>query len=449
MALDPSIALGVRPVEIQNPLNAFAQAQQIQTYQRQNELANRAIEQEDALNRAYAASLNPQTGEIDANRLRQNVAGANLGSKLPAVEKSLLDTRKTRGEVEAKEFELRLQKANKAVKDIASFDTREEIIADIQRNLKLGNIDPVKGQQLIASVPQNPAEVAGWQLRTLRGILDAKDQLEQNFTSQDFGGGTRVIATPKYAGGGGAQMVTGSDIKKTMTPDAIAADARARENIQIAKDRLAQDAQAVTYQVDANNNVIALPSKLPAGAVPTARSVIAPGGGMQPLQGKDASKTAVSEQQASYNIGRVLTAANQINEIGKKDPSSIKPGGAEALASSIGLSGTANFARDANRQIVFGAQRDALDALLYLATGAAYNKEQLQGQMAAYIPSFTDAPETVVAKQARMTDLIKSAKTRAGKAWTPEMDAAMKSLTNPTAASAGGGVDTSNPLLKP
>ena len=238
MALDPSIALGVRPVEIQNPLNAFAQAQQIQTYQRQNELANRAIEQEDALNRAYAASLG-NTGEIDPNKLRQNVIGANLGSKLPAVEKTLLETSKLRNEVGKSDFELRIQKANKAVKDIASFDTREEIIADIQRNLKLGNIDPVKGQQLIASVPQNPAEVAGWQLKTLRGILDAKDQLEQTFTSQDFGGGSRVIATPKYAGGGGAQMVTGSDIKKTMTPEGMATDARERERIKLEKDRIA------------------------------------------------------------------------------------------------------------------------------------------------------------------------------------------------------------------
>ena len=154
---------------------------------------------------------------------------------------------------------------------------------------------------------------------------------------------------------------------------------------------------------------------------------------MAPLKGKDASKTAVSEQQASYNIGRVLTAAGQINEIGKKDPDAVKPSGSEAFASSWGMGGTANFARNANRQIVFGAQRDALDALLYLATGAAYNKEQLEGQMAAYIPSFTDKPENVAAKKARMTDLIKSAKTRAGKAWTPEMDAAMKALTVPTA----------------
>jgi len=241
MALDPSIALGVRPVEIQNPLNAFAQAQQIQAYQRQNELANRAIEQEDALNRAYASSLDA-AGQIDANKLRANVAGANLGSKLPAIEKSLLDTRKVRGEVEAKEFDLKIQKANKAIKDFASFNSREEILADLDRNLKLGNIDATKAQQIAASLPQNPAELPAWQLRTLRGILDAKDQLEQTFTSQDFGGGVRVIATPKYAGGGGAQVVSGSDIKKTATPGDLLVNARAQENLKIAQENQRREA---------------------------------------------------------------------------------------------------------------------------------------------------------------------------------------------------------------
>jgi hypothetical protein len=258
MALDPSIALGVKPVEVQNPLNAFAQMSQIQNYQRQNELANRAIEQEDALNRAYAASLDKTTGQINPNVLRQNVAGANLGSKLPAIEASLLTSRKLKTEVDKNETELRIQNANRAVKDIAGFNTREEIIADIQRNLNLGNIDPTKAQQLIASVPQNPAEVAGWQLKTLRGILDAKDQLEQTFTSQDFGGGVRVIATPKYAGGGGAQMVSGSDIKKTMTPEGVATNERERQRIAQENTRIAnaENPKAVARQTIASDGTV-------------------------------------------------------------------------------------------------------------------------------------------------------------------------------------------------
>lgn len=426
--IDPNIALGVKPMQLENPLNAFAQMSQIQNYQRQNQLANRAIEQEDALNKAYAASMNPQTGEIDANKLRQNVAGANLGSKLPAVEKSLMEGRKARGEVDKIEFDNKKAKFERSVSDIMSFDTRDQILSSLAGKVESGELDRPTAERLAASVPQDPRMIPAWQVKTARGILSAKDQLEQQFTSQDFGGGTRVISTPKY-GGGPAQVVQGSQINKTMTPGEVSA------------------AQAVTYQPDADGNVVALPSRLKPGTVPTATAVIAPGGGMQPLKGKDSSKTAVSEQQASYNIGRVLTAAKEIGKIVEKNPSVLKPGAGEALASSVGLTGTANAARSADRQIVYGAQRDALDALLYLATGAAYNKEQLQGQMAAYIPAYTDEPEAVAAKQVRMAELIKSAKTRAGKSWTPEMESAMQSLTNP-AGTATGTVDTSNPLLK-
>ena len=164
-------------------------------------------------------------------------------------------------------------------------------------------------------------------------------------------------------------------------------------------------------------------------AVPAALGAAAPG---EPLKGRG-RELAVSEQQASYNLGRILDAAKTINEVIKKEPGALKPGVLEAAPASVGLSGTANVARSAQRQIVYGAQRDALDAMLYLSTGAAYNREQLDSQMAAYIPAFTDKADAVEDKRKRMLRLIDSAKVRAGRAWTPEMDAAVKALMQPGA----------------
>ena len=154
----------------------------------------------------------------------------------------------------------------------------------------------------------------------------------------------------------------------------------------------------------------------------------------------------VSEQNAGYNIGRVLRAATSIQNVITKDPTALSPKMGEAMASSVGLSGAANVARTGNRQIVYGAQRDVVDALLYLATGAAYNKEQLAAQLDTYMPQYTDKPEAVIEKQQRLVELISDAKSRVGKAWTPKMDAAMNVLNIQSAAP--GGVDTANPLLK-
>ena len=154
----------------------------------------------------------------------------------------------------------------------------------------------------------------------------------------------------------------------------------------------------------------------------------------------------VSEQNAGYNIGRILRGATSIQDVIAKDPTALAPKIGEAVASSVGLSGAANVARTANRQKVYGAQRDVIDALLYLATGAAYNKEQLAAQLDTYMPQYTDKPANVIEKQQRLVELINDAKTRAGKAWTPKMDAAMNVLNIQSAAP--GGVDANNPLLK-
>jgi len=400
MALDPSIALGVKPLEVASPVNQFAQMAQIQGLQQSNQLNELKMQEARLANE-------------ERNALRQlNPANADYENQLFKVNPQLgIQYRKERTAAEAQAATAANQKVTAAAekqkmlgqawRDISGRPSDANIVAhleDIQSS-------PLFSDQEKASTEKRTQALLAMPLAERKAFLERMGSTGADYTSRANNAATV------------AEQARGHTLQD-----------------QQAKARLAQEGQAVTYQVDANNNIIALPSKLPAGVTPTARSVIAPGGGMTPLQGKDASKTAVSEQQASYNIGRVLNAAKEIGAIVKKDPSAVKPGGTEALASSIGMSGTANAARDANRQIVYGAQRDALDALLYLATGAAYNKEQLEGKMAAYIPSYTDEPANVAAKQARMASLIQSAKTRAGKAWTPEMEGAMQSLTNPTAA---------------
>jgi hypothetical protein len=281
-----------------------------------------------------------------------------------------------------------------------------------------------------------------YRINKISQILDAKDKfgaMLPKIARQDTGGALTPIQDNPALPGYGLPVTGMAAIAKTET----FADVNARKRLAFDQNKFNWEKAnpGMELKEDENGNLFGINKRTlqvtpvtMGGAAPSAGGVATDAG--KPFKGKDASKTAVSEQQAAYNVGRVLTAAKQINEIGRDDPSAVQPGGVEALAASVGMSGTANLARNANRQIIFGAQRDALDALLYLATGAAYNKEQLEGKVAAYIPSYTDKPENVIAKQERMTELIKSAKIRAGKSWTPEMDVAMKALTSPPAPAA-------------
>ena len=164
--------------------------------------------------------------------------------------------------------------------------------------------------------------------------------------------------------------------------------------------------------------------------------------GAKPATAAANAKTTQQEQTASYNINRVLQAAAEIQRVTKNNPSANAPGALEATVGSLPLiSQGVNFTRSSDRQIVAAAQRDLLDGLLYLATGAAYNKEQLQGQLESYIPSYSDAPATVTSKRARLAALVASAKTRAGRAWTPQMDASLNALIS----GGGGGAATQKP----
>jgi len=442
MALDPSIALGVRPVEVQSPLNQYAQVAQLQNFQRQSDLATRAIEQEEALNRAYASAYNPQTGDIDANKLRQNVAGANLGSKLPAIESSLMTARKLKTEVGKGELELRLAKATQAIQDIARFSTRDEILADIQRNVNEGNIEISKAQQIASSIPQDPKEIPAWQLKTMRGILSAKDQLEQQFTSQDYGGGSRVIATPEY-GGGLAQVVQGSDIKKTAT----ISDQLAREKFTWEKANPGFELKETENGdiVGVNKRTLeafpvmmggAVPAASGQGVTPATGQTNAPQGGITPpagvpLKGKGTALTESQGNATAFGM-RMLESNKLLNDLEKLGTVSggriksavegtinaLVPFQGEKLAAGVGnvmnvLPGVLGGPNEAQQQYQ-QAKTNFITAVLRKESGAAIGQNEFETEEKKYFPQAGDSKANIAQKQRARELAIEAMKIQAG-----------------------------------
>ena len=129
------------------------------------------------------------------------------------------------------------------------------------------------------------------------------------------------------------------------------------------------------------------------------------------------------ERKVSYHVGSILQGLKNIQGQVAMDASATSPGMMEAAASAATgeYGGTANSMRSAPRQIAHSTTAGVLDSLLYLATGAAYNKEQLDAKRAELTPAYTDKPETVAYKRRRISEYIESAKQRTGRAWTPEM----------------------------
>jgi hypothetical protein len=441
--VNPNIAMSFRMPEFQAPnaLAQYAQIQQIQGGRQAQELNalqiqeyQRAREEEEGT-RNFLRGRKLADPETQAGLAQFGKTGLGYAKLLQEQQSAALNAKNVQSQIDEREFGTQDKKLKFAWNAVGSASTPQAAIAELTKGVK----DGVFNMQSVTPDIQRlqnmtPDEYRQYRVEKVMGILDAKDKLGfmlPKTRDRDTGGVIQVIQDNPALPGYGVP-IAGAAVTKTPTIAERTAQGQlgvSQGQLSLAQQRLAQDAQGVTYQQDAQGNLMALPSRLPAGGAPVARPVTGESGA--PIKGKGSKELAVSEQQASYNLGRILDAAKEIDAAVKKDPGALKPGVGEAAAASVGLSGTANVARNAQRQIVYGAQRDALDAMLYLATGAAYNKEQLEGQMAAYVPAFTDKPDAVEAKRTRMLGLIQNAKVRAGKAWTPEMDAASQVLFQP------------------
>ena len=206
MALDPNIALGVRQIELANPLAQYGQVAAIQNAQNQNALAQfqlgaarRQEESQNVLADVYKRSLNPETGAVDNQALLRNLAASNAAYLIPDVQTKLLASEKERGlikktgvETEEKEFKLKNDKLNFAWNAVGSASTPQDAIQKITEGVKSG-IFNMKDASTDIQQLQNmtPEQYQQYRVQKVMGILDAKDKLGfmlPKVARQDVGG---------------------------------------------------------------------------------------------------------------------------------------------------------------------------------------------------------------------------------------------------------------------
>jgi hypothetical protein len=152
-----------------------------------------------------------------------------------------------------------------------------------------------------------------------------------------------------------------------------------------------------------------------------------PGGALDPA----AHPPTEAENTAAFLAARVAGGVADLNRILRENPGAEAPEVDAALAGLFGQTAR-NLANSTGRQRVEAAQVDILDAALTLGTGAAYNREQLEGYRQSYFPQIGDSPETIADKQIRLRRLLEAARVKAGRA-APNIDAALSALSGETA----------------
>lgn len=381
MALDPNIALGVRGIEVANPLAQYAQVSQLQSAQNQNALAQyqlataqREQESTNALNEAYRSAYNPQTGEIDVNTLRKTLSTGGFGSKLPGLEKMLgelqtqkLQAQKLQGEVTAQPIALQIQQANLADTKLKQSRAFLDTINPADPNApamylkwhQANHSDPVIGPmlaargvtadqsraQIDAAIAQGPQAFA--QLLN-QSKLGTEKFMELNKPTTTAGP-TGIVQIPGL--GGPATVVPGTGGAFQMTPAQIESNKIARDRLAFEQGKFAwekanpgfelkeaEDGSIVgvnkrtlqAFPVTVGGAAPAAAPAMPGGGVPGAR-LPAPGAGPAapgmappaagapgvPLMGKGTALTESQGNATAYGL-RMKEANSILEDLAKK-----------------------------------------------------------------------------------------------------------------------------------
>ena len=467
MALDPNIALNIRPLEVPNQLAQYGQLAAIQNAQNQNALAQyqlssaqRADLAQSALSEAYRKSINPETNAIDSQALIRNLAGSDAAHLIPDVQTKLLAAEKERGlikktgvETAEKELKLKSDQLNFAWNAVGSATTPQAAIDKITEGVKNGHFDMKTASTDIQQLQNmTPEQYQQYRVQKVMGILDAKDKLGfmlPKVARQDIGGQIVSIQdNPALPGYG--QPIAGGAINKTPT----FADITGQGQLGLAQQRFAWEKANPGFElkeaedgsiVGVNKRTLqAFPvsiggttpaatpmagagmpgARLPAPAVqaiPGMNSVLdqqvpaaAPTAG-KPLMGKGTSLTESQGNAAAYGM-RMKEADSILEQIAKQG--TLRGANIEAVpfvGEGLGkilpsfLGGT-----NAAQQQVNQAKANFVTAVLRKESGASISDAEFAREDKKYFPQVGDDEKTIKQKADARKLAIKAMELQAG-----------------------------------
>jgi hypothetical protein len=192
MALDPNISLGVRGIELANPLAQYGQIAQIQNAQNQNALAQfqlgaaqRADQAANAQNELYAKHFNPETGNLNINALVAEAAQRGQGGIIPNILKSenerataAANLKKTTVETTEKEFKLQKDRLEHGWQSVGASPNPAAAVQKLVEGVKKGYFDMATAGPEINKLQSmtTPEEFKDWRVNKVLSLMDAKDQ---------------------------------------------------------------------------------------------------------------------------------------------------------------------------------------------------------------------------------------------------------------------------------
>ena len=151
--IDPSIALGVKPVQIEDPVNRFARQQELSVNMMKANEMQRGLQEEDAI-RNYLAGADLSKPETRAGLTKFGKTGLAYGKALTEQESAAAQTKKTKLDINEKE----LKAFRERTSDLAFNPSPENITAHIQDGILRGQITPEQGAMTLQQTLAMPLD---------------------------------------------------------------------------------------------------------------------------------------------------------------------------------------------------------------------------------------------------------------------------------------------------
>lgn len=147
-----------KPTAPQNPLAVYSQLLQAQGLQNQNQLFQTEFADRRALNQAYQAATDPQTGAVDMGRLAAALAGGGMGRLLPQAQQGIQEFQKRALELDKAQLEVGQQRISAMSNALSSLlanpnPTRQDVIQKASQLIAQKVITPQAAAAFLADVP--------------------------------------------------------------------------------------------------------------------------------------------------------------------------------------------------------------------------------------------------------------------------------------------------------
>lgn len=402
MALDPNIILQARGVQIDSPLDTYARVAQVQAARNQNRIADIAFQDRSRAQAADSSLAQLLASGKTGDEIVSGLAGGGFGSQALAYQKTAQEQKKAAAELkkaEADAQETQVKAAKTSFDSIASTLGALQAVPGganpmmIQRALghlsDIGVIKPEMVDKVLASAPQDPAQLPAWLEQQRNAAMSAKEQVAARQQEQVFGE-TKRSNMAREANSAGQLAVS-------------------RGTLGVAQQRLSFDRQQPRGQIIQSElgTMLVDPRTGEAKPVTLNGSPMSTSGKMTEDQGKATGWLI----QAENAYGNMLKAIDPKGGT----PSASKPGVNDAIAQ-IPLIGEAigNNFRSADRQKFLQGASSLSEALLRAATGAGVNRDEAIQKVREITPVSGDTDANIAQKMEAIPLYLDSLKVRAG-----------------------------------